>query len=64
MAERYRLQDAPAWLDAMVVLFSGPTISSESKDGLLADVRSERDSARLHGRILTRVLSLPEAQVG
>jgi len=64
LAERHRLQDAAAWLDAMVVLFSGATISSESKDGLLADVRSERDPARLYGRILTRVLSQPEGQQG
>jgi uncharacterized protein (DUF1800 family) len=64
LAERHRLQNAAAWLDAMAVLLSGATISSESKDELLALVRSEPDPARLHGRILTRVLSLPEGQVG
>ncbi len=64
LAERHRLPNAAAWLDAMAVLLSGATISPESKDGLLADVRSEPDPARLHGRILTRVLSLPEGQVG
>jgi hypothetical protein len=64
LAERYRLRSAAAWLDAMAGLLSGATISSESKDGLLALVRSEPDPARLHGRILTRMPSLPEGQVG
>ncbi len=64
LAERHRLQNAAAWLDAMAVLLSGATVASESKDELLALVRSEPDPARLHGRILTRVLSLPEGQVG
>ena len=64
LAEAYRPQSAGAWLDAMAVLLAGATISSESKDGLLTLVRSESDPARLHGRILTRMLSLPEGQVG
>jgi len=64
LAERHRLRNAAAWLDAMAVLLSGATISPESKDELLGLVRSEPDPAQLHGRILTRVLSLPEGQVG
>ena len=64
VAERHRLRNAAAWLDAMAVLLSGAAISSESKDELLALVRCEPDPARLHGRILTRLLSLPEGQMG
>ena len=64
LAQRLRLRDDAAWLDAMAVLFSGASISSESKDELLALVRRESDPARWQGRILTRVLSLPEGQAG
>ncbi len=64
LAVRHRLQNAGAWLDAMVVLLAGAPITSEIRDELLALVRSEPDPAGSHGRLLTRVLSLPEAQVG
>jgi len=64
LAERYRLPNTGAWLDAMAVLLAGATISSASKDELLTDVRSAPDPARLHDRILTRLLSLPEGQLG
>jgi len=64
LAGRHRLQNAAAWLDAMAVLLSGAAISSESNDELLTLVRSESDPAHLHGRILARVLSQPEGQVG
>ena len=42
----------------------GATITADSKNELLAGVRSESDPGRVHGRILTRILSLPEGQVG
>ena len=64
LAERHHLRDAEAWLEAMAVLLSGAAIASDSREKLLTDVRSEPDPARLHGRILTRLLSLPEGQVG
>ena len=64
LAERHRLQNTAAWLDAMAVLLSDATISSESKDESLALVRSEPHPARLHGRILTRVLAPSEGQAG
>jgi hypothetical protein len=64
LAQRLGLRDDAAWLDAMTVLLSGVTVTSVCKDELLAAVRSEPDPARSHGRILTRVLSLPEGQVG
>lgn len=64
LAERHRLKSAEAWLDALAVLLPGAAISPEKKTELLADVRSEPDPARIHGRILCRLLSLPEAQVG
>jgi len=54
------------WLDGLNSTKAQPNenLARDSKDGLLALVRSEPDPARLHGRILTRVLSLPEGQVG
>ncbi len=64
LARSHGLEDAAAWLDAMAVLLSGATIAAESKHELLAAARSEAVPGRLHGRILTRMLSLPEGQVG
>jgi uncharacterized protein (DUF1800 family) len=64
LAERHGLKSAESWLDALAVLLPGAAISPESKNELLASVRSESDPARIHGRILCRLLALPEAQVG
>ncbi len=64
LAQRLKLSDDAAWLDAMAVLVASGTISSEGKEELLAASHSEPDPARRYGRILTRVLSLPEAQLG
>ncbi len=64
LARRYGLEHAAAWLDAMAVLLSGATLTADSEAEVLAGVRAESDPGHVHRRILTRILSLPEGQVG
>ncbi len=53
-----------AWLDTLVVLLCGAEISPQTKKEILAAAQSEDKPGRQYGRILSRLLTLPELQLG
>jgi uncharacterized protein (DUF1800 family) len=64
LAMRHGLQAGEAWAGALAALLCGPEFSRQRTAELLAECRCEPGSPRLSGRVFSRLLSSPEAQLG
>jgi uncharacterized protein (DUF1800 family) len=62
LARQIGLDDPEPWLDSMALLLSGVPLTQERGGELLRGVSSMSDPARIHALILSRLLSVPEAQ--